>query len=137
MIPQLNSHGYLPAGVHPATLQEVIDRFGRDSEVREAQAQSLLWLMPLCRSAGIARWLINGSFVTDQVEPNDVDCVLLQGPSFRARSRAARTLRRGLPFLELKIVRQKQFAFLVDIMFASDRQMVPKGLVEVIFDDSK
>lgn len=132
MIPFFNEHGYLPPGIHAATMDTIVQRFGTGSETREAQGQSLQWLLPLCRPAGISRWLINGSFVTDVVEPNDVDCVLLQGPSFRASSRAARSLRRGMPFLELKIVRQKQFDFLVNIMFASDRAMVPKGIVEVI-----
>lgn len=135
MIPDFGERGYLPAGVHPATLSEVVERFGRGSEVREAQSQSLQWLMPLCKAAGIARWLIDGSFVTAIPEPNDVDCVLLQGPAYRRRSRAAGELRKGIPFLEIQVVSQKDFDFLAAIMFATDRNLVPKGLVEVIFDD--
>jgi hypothetical protein len=81
LIPDFNTNGYLPPARHAATLEEVIRRFGHGSEQREAQGQSLQWLFPLCRGAGIIRILINGSFVTNRLEPNDVDCVLLQGPS--------------------------------------------------------
>jgi hypothetical protein len=119
-------------GVHVATLDEVIARFGHGSEQREAQAQSLQWLMPLCARAGVERVLINGSFVTDHEEPNDVDCVLLQGPTYRSRSRDAVLLRRGLPFVELRIVKRDEYDFFANTFFASDRNMVTKGIVEVV-----
>ena len=41
MIPPFDEHGYLPQGVHPATLDEVEYRFGRESEVRRTQMESL------------------------------------------------------------------------------------------------
>jgi hypothetical protein len=135
VIPDFDERGYLPPGIHLATLGEVIERFGRHSEVREVQAASLAWLMPLCKSAGIVRCVLNGSFVTDVLEPNDVDCVLLQGPAYRRGSLPAKQLRAGLPFLEIKIVRQKNFDFLTAVMFASDREMVAKGLIEVLIHD--
>jgi hypothetical protein len=34
MIPPFNDDGYLPAGTHPATLDEVAARFGHESELR-------------------------------------------------------------------------------------------------------
>jgi hypothetical protein len=86
----------------------------------------------LCAQAGIERILINGSFVTDRVEPNDVDCMLLHGPSYRARSRKAGLLRRGLPFIELKIVKRDEYDFFANTIFASDRDMMAKGVVEVV-----
>ena len=135
MIPDFDERGYLPPGIHLATLAEVVERFGRGSDVREAQAESLAWLMPMCKSAGIARCVLNGSFVTDVLKPNDVDCVLLQGPAYRRDSAAARGLRAGLPFVDLKVVKQKDFEFLTGVIFASDRDMTLKGLVEVLLDD--
>ena len=132
MIPELNEHGYLPAGVYQATLDEVVARFGRGNEQREAQAQSLEWLAPLCIRAGITRILINGSFVTNRDQPNDVDCVLLQGPKYRSRSVQAAQLRKGLPFVELRIVRQPEYDFYRDQFYASDRDMIPKGVIEVL-----
>jgi hypothetical protein len=132
VIPDLNEHGYLPAGIHVAALDDVVNRFGRGSDQRIAQGQSLRWLVPVCIRGGISRLLINGSFVTDREEPNDVNCVLLQGTSYRSDSAAAMELREGLPFLELKVVNQADFDFFGKILFSSDRDMIEKGLVEII-----
>ncbi len=132
MIPEFNEQGYLPPGVHQATLEEVIERFGVQSEVRQVQAESLQWLMPLCKKAGIARCLLNGSFVTDVLEPMDIDCVLLQGPKYKTKSSFARKLVVGLPFIELKVVGKEEFEFYASKVFASDRNMVRKGVVEVL-----
>jgi hypothetical protein len=132
LIPPLNEHGYLPAGVHPASIEEVITRFGVGSEQREAQGQSLRWLVPLCLRAGIVRILINGSFVTDRLEPNDVDCVLLEGANYDEDSREADELREGLPFIEIKIVGEDDYRFFAHTLFASDRDMITKGVVEVL-----
>jgi hypothetical protein len=132
LIPPFDERGNLPPGVHSATLDEVIHRFGRGSDQREAQAQSLQWLVPLCRRAGVTRLLINGSFVTAKEEPNDLDCVALQGPSYSALSPEAEELHQGLPFVELKVVNQADYARFRDVLFASDRDMIPKGVVELL-----
>ncbi len=131
MVPPLNELGYLPPGVHQATLDEVIDRFGQVSEQREAQAQSLRWLVPMCRSAGILRLLINGSFVTAKQDPNDVDCVALSEPSYDDDSAGASQLEQGLPFIDLRIVNEVDYLRYRDVLFASDRDMIRKGVVEV------
>jgi len=131
MLPQFNEKGSLPPGIHRASLEEIVDRFGQGSELRKAQAESLQWLMPLCKDAGIVRVLINGSFVTDVLEPNDVDCVLLQGPDYHRNSVAAGQLLEGLPFLELKIVESAEFDLYAEVLFASDRDLEAKGIVEV------
>jgi hypothetical protein len=90
----------LPPGIHPATLDEVAVRFGRESEVRRVQMESLRWLVDLARRAGVDRLMINGSFVTDVLEPNDADCVLLIGPGFPHDQAAEMELIAGLPFLD-------------------------------------
>src|SRR5207249_3519198 len=123
---------YLAPGVHPATLDEVIARFGSDSNVRRDIAQSLGWLIPLCHRAGIARLILNGSFISDVLEPNDADCVLLQGPGYNEQSIAAAELEQGLPFLSLQIVREQAFDHLVNRYFATNRSGVGKGVVEVM-----
>jgi hypothetical protein len=132
LIPPLNEDGYLPPGIHVAALDEFLSRFGRGSDQRDAQADSPRWLVPLCRRAGISRLVVNGSFVTSREEPNDVDCVLLQGPDYDSASAAANEIRTGLPFLEIKVVNQDDFDFFVETLFASDRKMVLKGVVEVL-----
>lgn len=132
MIPPFDEHGYLPPGTHPATLDEIEARFGRESELRRAQMESLRWLVDLARRAGVLRLIINGSFVTEVFEPNDADCVLLIGLGF-PRDKAAETeLLQGLPFLEISLVNQVDFDVLVERFFATDRHAIPKGMVEVI-----
>ncbi len=84
MIPAFNDDGYLPAGIHRATLEEIAARFGQETELRRVQMQSLGWLVDLARRAGALRLVVNESFVTDRPEPNDVDCVLLIGAGFPA-----------------------------------------------------
>jgi len=132
MIPPFDEHGYLPPGIHPATLDEVEARFGCESEVRRVQMDSLSWLVDLARRAGVQRLILNGSFVTDVLEPNDVDCVLLIKSGFPQDQAAEAELVAGLPFLELSLVNQADFDGLVDEFFATDRHSVAKGMVEVV-----
>jgi len=131
MIPAFDNHGYLPPGVHCAELDEVESRFGGPSELRRTQMQSLRWLVDLVARAGVERLVINGSFVTDVLEPNDVDCVLLIGAGFPQDTEAEAELVHGLPFLELSLVTQKDFDLLVNEFFATDRNAVSKGMVEI------
>jgi hypothetical protein len=132
MIPPFNDIGYLPPGVHPATLEEIDARFGRRSELRRVQMESIRWMVDLARRAGAERIVLNGSFVTDIIEPNDVDCVLLFGRGRTFDSAARVELRKAIPFLDIKRVRQREFDRLVRVYFATDRQHEPKGMVEVI-----
>src|SRR5437016_2083437 len=109
MIPHCNDDGYLPPGIHPATLEEIAARFGQESELRQVQMESLRWLVDLARRAGVERVVVNGSFVTDKLEPNDVDCVLLIGPDFPRDASAETELLIGLPFVNMELAQQKAF----------------------------
>jgi hypothetical protein len=135
MLPEFDERGNLPRGIHCASLKEIIERFGQGSELRQVQGESLEWLVPLCKSAGIIRLLINGSFVTNASDPNDVDCLLLQGPAYHRDSTAAQQLLAGLPFLELKIGEKDEFELYAEVIFGSDRDLVSKGIVEVDLAD--
>ena len=132
MIPQFNDAGYLPPGIHPATIPEILARFGGSSELRRVQMDSVRWMIDLAVRAGVQRIVLNGSFVTDIMEPNDVDCVLLIGRGYPKDELAAKELADGLPFLQIAILRRKGFQRLVDEFFATDRSGQPKGVVEVI-----
>lgn len=132
MIPAFDDHGYLPPGIHRASLDEVESRFGQQSELRRVQMQSLRWLVDLARRAGVSRIVINGSFVTDVLEPNDVDCVLLIDPTASHDPAADEKLQAGLPFLEIQVAEDEGFTYLVERFFATDRDSVVKGMVEVI-----
>jgi hypothetical protein len=132
MIPAFNDKGYLPPGIHPATLEEVAARFGQESNVRQVQLQSLRWLLELARRAGVQRLVVNGSFVTDKLEPNDVDCVLRIGPDFPRDSSAEAELLIGLPFIIMELVDSRAFQRFTERTFATDRKLNPKGMIEVI-----
>jgi hypothetical protein len=82
-LPPPNQEGDLPPGVYRASLSEVAQRFGRGSARRVAIASRLERIERLARSTGhLARLVIFGSFVTEKVEPNDVDVFLLMEDSF-------------------------------------------------------
>jgi hypothetical protein len=132
MIPEFDDNGYLPPGVYAASIDEIAERFGSQSEVRQAEMESLRWLVPLAKRAGIQRLIINGSFVTSVDEPNDVDCVLLTDEDYPKDHLLHRELVQGLPFLEVKLVVQDAFDDYVNSVFSTDRDMVPKGMIEVI-----
>lgn len=94
--------------------------------------ESLRWLADLARRAGVVRIIVDGSFVTDVYEPNDVDCVLLIGPDYPADQSADRELQQGLPFIQAELVTQEVFDYYVNKLFSTDRRNVPKGMIEVL-----
>ena len=96
------------------------------------QLESLRWLVDLAGRAGVGRLIINGSFVTDVIEPQDVDCVLLVGDGFPQDPAAEAEIIAGLPFLELSMVSQSDFKVLVNEFFATDRNAICKGMVEIV-----
>ncbi len=132
MIPDFDERGYLPPGIHPATLAEIEARFGRGSELRQVQMQSIYWLVDLAKRAGVQRLVINGSFVTAAFEPNDVDCVALAGRDYPKDATAAAELTAGLPFVGIEVLNYDAFQYMIQSMFATDRVDVQKGMIEVI-----
>ena len=132
MIPSLENNGYLPPGLHPATLDEIAERFGTEPELRRVQMESLRWLVDLAWRAGAMRIVVNGSFATEAWEPNDVDCVLLIGPGFPRDAEAEEELLAGLPFLQVELAESAVFDDYVNFVFGTDRSLAPKGMIEVI-----
>lgn len=132
MIPGFNDEGYLPAGTHLATLEEVAARFAREPELRRVQMESLRWLADLAKRVGAARLIVNGSFVSDKWEPDDVDCVLLRGSEFPLDDAADAELWAGLPFIQVAVVGQAEFNLYVDQIYGTDRHGNAKGLIEVM-----
>jgi hypothetical protein len=132
MIPGFDDNGYLPPGIHKATLEEIAERFGQESAVRKAEMRSLGWLVDVAKRAGVLRIIVNGSFVTDELEPNDVDCALLLGRDFPRDREAAAELKEELPFLQTDLLTEEYFDYYIDAVFGTDRQGVAKGMIEVI-----
>lgn len=132
MIPHFDDRGYLPPGLHPATLDEIEARFGKLTALRRDQMESLRWLVDAARRAGVSRLVVNGSFTTGAREPNDVDCVLLMSADFPQDDAVEQELLAGFPFIEIQLVRQARFDMLVENFFATDRHSIPKGMIEVL-----
>jgi len=132
MIPAFDDQGYLPPGIRPATLDEIAERFGNESELRGVEMESLRWLVDLARRAGALRIVVNGSFVTDAYEPNDVDCALLIAASYPGDAAADAELQQGLPFIQTELLTQVAFDYYVGTVYGTDRRGVPKGVIEVL-----
>jgi hypothetical protein len=81
-IPKFNNHGCLPVGVYRCTLAEVQKRFGsfQQSDRRVQVFGNLTAYIEQARLIGLVRALvIDGSFVTDDPKPNDIDLIVAVG----------------------------------------------------------
>jgi len=82
-LPDFESNGELPAGLHQTTMSEALMRFGNATRQRRIVAARLLRIWNLVRATGkIERLVIFGSFVTAKHDPNDVDIVLVMRDDF-------------------------------------------------------
>ena len=96
------------------------------------QMESVRWMVELAVRAGVQRIVLNGSFITDIMEPNDVDCVLLIGRGYPADPIAEPELNAGVPFIDIALARQPDFDEFVGEVFAADRFGTANGMIEVI-----
>lgn len=64
--------GYLPAGDHPATMNEIEERFATNFRRREL-FKGLERVVKELVNRGVTRICVDGSFTTDKARPNDVD----------------------------------------------------------------
>lgn len=84
-LPLVNESGDLPEGVHAASLDEAIARFGSGSIQRRAATDRLTQIHRLAQSTGcLDQLIVFGSYVTDEPEPNDDDVVLVMRNDFRS-----------------------------------------------------
>ncbi len=131
-IPPFSEEGLLPPGIHHATLEEVMERFGSSTATRSAIAESLGWAIDAARRMGTLRFIIDGSFVDDKPEPNDVDCVLLLAPDYPCDPAAARVIEEGIPFVQSILFRENDdLEEFLRLEFMTDRKGRPRGLVEL------
>lgn len=77
-LPEFDNQGDLPQGVHRATLEEVLARFGHGTSQRQIMTARLNRVLKLARATGkLERFIIFGSYITAKAEPNDVDILLV------------------------------------------------------------
>jgi len=72
MIPELDSSGLLPPGIHAANWPEIEARFGGNGK-RRALLRGLRRALEALRTAGCITAYLDGSFVTSKVLPGDYD----------------------------------------------------------------
>lgn len=83
-LPPFDNRGDLPAGVHLATLAEVLVRFGHGMPQRQLITARLTRIYELAQRTGkLERFIIFGSYVTAKPGPNDVDIILVMRDDFQ------------------------------------------------------
>jgi hypothetical protein len=133
VLPEFDEFGNLPPGTHRATIEEVLRRFGSGSAEREVEGQELLQFIDWARRAGVRRLVVDGSFVSEKQEPNDVDLVILPGPDYPRDQQSPPDEEVHWPFLHVLVAADEadlEQWILQD--FGTDRNQRPKGVVEVI-----
>ncbi len=83
-LPDFDASGDLPPGVHRATLNEVFQRFSSVGGQRGVCTLRFSHVHELAQRTGhLQRFVIFGSYVTAQPNPNDIDVVLVMDDAFR------------------------------------------------------
>lgn len=72
-IPALLENGELPSGEHLATLDEIEAVYGFSSDRRKLLMKGLREASRNLELSSVKKLWINGSFITDKEEPNDID----------------------------------------------------------------
>ena len=133
MLPPFDGNGNLPPGVHRCAFDELAERFGSGSPEREAEVDELAQFVAWATEAGVRRLIVNGSFVTMKVSPNDVDIVILPGPDYPRDRPSATELTTHWPFIQVVVAADgADLDAWVTEDFGSDRDLHQKGVVEVI-----
>ncbi len=82
-IPDFGSNGELPVGLHQATLDEVLTRFGTGTWQRQDVTQRLIHIYTVAKATGqLERFVIYGSYITAKPNPGDVDIFLVMEAGF-------------------------------------------------------
>jgi hypothetical protein len=133
MLPAFDDYGNLPSGIHRCTFDEVVERFGSESGDRAALLDELGQFITWAKRAGVRRLIVNGSFVTGKLSPNDVDIVIVPGPDYPRGLLSEEEDEIVWPFLQIILAADDEdLDRWISREFATDRKRRPKGVVEVI-----
>ena len=147
-LPTLLPNGYLPPGVHQATLDEIATYFGTATPRRQTLAGRLQELLALARATSrLHRAFIWDSFVTAKPFPGDLDVFLLMQTGFDQDFTSlpleqrnlfdhgrARLLFEADVFWATEVIGEEELGSWLSI-YQLSRDMVERGIVEVHFDD--
>ena len=147
-LPETLASGFLPPGVHVASIDIVIRRFGVATPRREVLANRLREVMHLAQATQhLQRAFVFGSFVTDAPFPRDLDVFLFMNEGLDR-------VFQSLPPAQQHVFEHEQarLLFEADIFWATEaigadeltawlsvyqlsREMEPRGIVEADLDD--
>lgn len=83
IIPEFNERGDLPPGIHVATIDEVIIRFGNlKSLKRKNLGSNLRELFNFVKHYAVEMY-VDGSFITSNPAPKDIDLIIVFSDTFR------------------------------------------------------
>ena len=138
MVPEFNKYGNLPAGIYKSSIACIEKRFGLNSKKRISlfkDFQNFLELITPFKT-NIKRLILNGSFVTSKESPGDIDCIMIIENNFRFTPEIVEKLcdSKKLYNIHLFMFEEKNIESYRDILnfFSKDRDLKPKGIIEVI-----
>lgn len=85
MIPEFDENGNLPTGIHSASIEEVVTRFGGPSQVRQMRTTNLMLFYNLVKDFAVGMY-IDGSYTTSKLSPGDIDIILMLPSNFNFKS---------------------------------------------------
>ncbi len=141
-IPPFDDVGNLPPGTHFCTWDEFLDRFDTTVQ-RKRLIEGLKKAIEHLRAAGCRTIYINGSFVTDKLNPNDFDaCWDAEGVdidylknnaptllNFSDKRAAQKSKYRGELFPSELIADEKELTFIE--LFQLDKRQNRKGIIAI------
>lgn len=143
-IPALQENGELPPGEHPAVVDEVEVVFGSSTGRRRLLMRGLRAAVANFEFSGVRTLWINGSFITDKNEPNDIDgCweytsevdIKRLDPVFLG-SRKAMKEKYGLDFF-ISNIAEAESGLPFPEFFQVNREGEPKGIIVIRLGDSE
>ena len=76
-LPPFDAEGLLPAGIHEGTFDEILERCGFNRQRVELLEKLNEYLRELAQWPLAQAVLIDGSFATSHLEPNDIDVIVV------------------------------------------------------------
>jgi hypothetical protein len=144
-IADLDENGFLPPGLHPASMAEIRERFGRfqSTDQRVQLQKSLEDFVNEARDSGlVSAIIVNGSFTTGKAAPSDIDLIVIlrSVADFSADLRpdhynvlSARRVKGRYPFdVRYALESPETLDPLVDFFAQVKGQGLRKGMVKVV-----
>ena len=147
-LPALLPNGFLPPGVHATTFPDIVDYFGTSTPRRQVLADCLETLLRIARLTGkLQRAFLWGSFISDVPFPRDLDVFLLMQAGFDQEfvhlpppqrevfdHERARLLFEADVFWATEAIGNEELMVWLSV-YQLSRELVPRGIVEVLWDD--